>query len=178
MTTILGIDPGLAFTGFGIIRSDGLRFSHITHGTIATKKSTPHSKRLLAIYDGIVEIAQKYQPDRAALETLYFARNVTSGLLVSQSLGVILLALEHNKIPVYEFAPNTIKKTVTGIAQADKVQVQHCVKVILGLSDIPKPDHAADALAIAVTAVNAMPAAALDALYNGQKCATQDIKHV
>lgn len=151
---ILGIDPGLAFTGFGIIRAEGSRFVPVAYGTIETKKETPHGQRLLTIYDGIVQLIKEYNPARAGIESLYFSKNVSSGLLVSQALGVILLALNQNNIPVCEIAPNTVKKTVTGVAQADKNQVQQCVKLLLGLHQVPKPDHAADALAIAITAVN------------------------
>lgn len=157
MMTVLGVDPGLAFTGFGILQNNGSRFLHLVHGTIETTKEMHHGQRLSTIYNGICEVVKKYKPDIAGVESLYFSKNVTSGLLVSQGLGVIFLALEHNKIPFYEFAPNTIKKTVTGVAKAEKTQVQHCVKIILGLPDIPKPNHAADALAVAITAVNSKP---------------------
>lgn len=151
---VIGVDPGLAFTGFGIIEANGSRFVHVEHGVIATKKETPHGMRLLAIYDGISDLIEKYKPSAAGIESLYFAKNVSSGLLVSQALGVILLAFNQHTIPVCEVAPNTVKKTVTGVAQADKNQVQQCVKLLLGLSEVPKPDHAADALAIAISAVN------------------------
>lgn len=154
MIKVLGIDPGLAFTGFGVLLNEGAKFKHLEHGTIKTSKDMEHAKRLLAIYDGVCEVVKKHKPDIAGMESLYFSKNVTSGLLVSQAIGVIYLALEHNNIPVYEFAANSIKKTVTGIAKADKIQVQQCVKMILALAEIPKPDHAADALAIAITAVN------------------------
>ena len=134
---ILGIDPGLAFTGYGIIESKGNRFKHIAHGAIETSKTDTQGKRLSIIYESIVSLIKTHKPEKAGIEALYFAKNVTSGLAVSQSLGVILLALEHCAVPVSEIAPNTVKKTVTGIALADKVQVQHCVKLILGLPDIP-----------------------------------------
>lgn len=157
MIKVLGIDPGLAFTGFGLVKNNGSHFMHIEHGTITTKKDMEHSKRLLTIYNGIGTLVEKHKPNFAGIESLYFAKNVSSGLLVSQALGVILLALEQHHIPVYEFAPNMIKKTVTGIALADKIQVQHCVKIMLALPDLPKPDHAADALAAAITALTARP---------------------
>lgn len=151
---VLGIDPGLAFTGYGLVNAAANKFCHIEHGTIATKKTDSQPVRLEQIYDGTCRIIEQYKPDIAGIETLYFVKNITSGLAVAKSLGVIMLALQQHHIPIREIAPNTVKKTVTGVAKAEKIQVQHCVKIILGLPDIPKPDHAADALAIAISAVN------------------------
>lgn len=148
---VLGIDPGLAFTGYGFIDSSKNRFKHIAHGTIETNNTIPQGARLAVIYEKISTLIQRYSPEQVGIEALYFAKNTSSGLLVAQALGVILLAVEHHKLPIREVAPNTVKKTVTGVARAEKVQVQHCVKILLGLQDIPKPDHAADALAIAIT---------------------------
>ena len=142
---VLGIDPGLAFTGYGFIDSSKNRFKHIAHGTIETNNTIPQGARLAVIYEKISTLIQRYSPEQVGIEALYFAKNTSSGLLVAQAL------VEHHKLPIREVAPNTVKKTVTGVARAEKVQVQHCVKILLGLQDIPKPDHAADALAIAIT---------------------------
>lgn len=152
--TVLGLDPGLAHTGFGVIQTVGSRFMHLTHGTIKTTKDLSQGDRLSIIYEAVCKIAEKYKPDFAGIETLYFSKNVSSAFFVAQALGVINLALAHKKIPVNEVTPNTVKKTLTGIGTADKIQVQQCVKIILGLNKIPRPSHAADALAVAVTAIN------------------------
>lgn len=152
--TVLGIDPGLGFTGYGLIKKSGSRYFHIEHGVIETTKNQEQGERLFTIYDGLCNLIKLHKPALAGVESLYFAKNVSSGLLVSQALGVILLALKQYEVEVCELAPNTIKKSVTGVAKADKNQVQQCVKIFLGLPEIPKPDHAADALAIAITAGN------------------------
>lgn len=152
--TVLGIDPGLGFTGYGLIKKSGSRYFHIEHGVIETKKNQEQGERLFTIYDALYNLIKIHKPAFAGVESLYFAKNVSSGLLVSQALGVILLVLNQCGVEVCQLAPNTIKKSVTGVARADKNQVQQCVKIFLGLPEIPKPDHAADALAIAITAGN------------------------
>ncbi|MDR1470528.1 MAG: crossover junction endodeoxyribonuclease RuvC [Spirochaetaceae bacterium] len=151
---ILGIDPGLASTGWGVIEAAGNRVRHVEHGTIETGAEMPHSKRLAAIYDGVRAVIEKHKPDEAAIETLYFARNVTSALTVSEARGVVLLALEQAGLPVFEARPDDIKKAVVGIGRAEKAQVQEMVKILLALDELPKPDHAADALGAAICAAN------------------------
>lgn len=151
---ILGIDPGLASTGWGVIDSDGTRFRLISYGCIETDSKQNHSLRLLEIYNKILAVINEFNPDQASMETLYFAKNVTSALGVSEARGVVSLCLAQNAIPLTEYSPNTIKQSVSGTATADKSLVQRCVKMLLGLQEIPKPDHAADAIAAAITHVN------------------------
>lgn len=151
---ILGIDPGLASTGWGVIDSDGTRFRLIAYGCIETDSKQNHSLRLLEIYNKILAVINEFKPDQASMETLYFAKNVTSALGVSEARGVVSLCLAQNAIPLTEYSPNTIKQSVSGTATADKSLVQRCVKMLLGLQEIPKPDHAADAIAAAITHVN------------------------
>lgn len=151
---VMGIDPGLASTGYGIIAVRGSRLRCVDYGVIHTPPGEAQGNRLLAIFDRLTELITAYRPAAAGIETLYFAKNVTSALAVSQARGVTLLALAQADIPVFEYAPNAIKKAVTGIAQAEKEQVQLTVKILLGLKAIPQPNHAADALAAAITYVN------------------------
>ena len=152
---IIGLDPGLANTGYGILSFSSNRFSCLSYGCITTKAEDAHGKRLLHIYDSLVSLIKEYKPKEAGIETLYFAKNVTSALSVSEARGVAILALSSNDIfDVGEYAPNAIKKAVTGIAQATKVQVQDATKLLLGLSVRPNPNHAADALAAAIAKIN------------------------
>lgn len=151
---VIGIDPGISNTGYGLVSFSANKFKHITHGTITTDNKKTQGERLLQIFNGISELIDIYKPSEAGIETLYFAKNVTSALNVSEARGVIFLALANSGVCVSEYAPNTIKKAVTGIALAEKKQVQEAVKLLLGLKEIPKPDHAADALAAAITKIN------------------------
>ncbi|GAB1421804.1 crossover junction endodeoxyribonuclease RuvC [Anaerolineales bacterium] len=148
----LGIDPGTAIVGYGIVKEyeDG-SMQAIHYGVIRTPAKTPMSKRLLQIHEALDTLIQKYQPDRAGVEELFFARNVTTALTVAQGRGVILLSLEKLGIPIYEYKPNTIKQSVAGYGGAAKPQIQEMVRILLGLEEIPKPDDAADGLAIAIT---------------------------
>ena len=154
---IIGIDPGLAATGYGIIAVAGSRMRCIDYGAIQTEAGQVQGNRLLIVFDRLTELIRTYQPAAAGIETLYFAKNVTSALSVSEARGVTLLALAQAGVPVFQYAPNAIKKAFTGIAQGEKQQVQLTVQLLLGLKTIPKPDHAADALAAAVTYVNTVP---------------------
>ena len=154
MRRILGIDPGLASTGWGLIQSDGCRYTYLSHGVIETEASLPHGQRLLSIYNSIQAIIDEYRPDEAGMETLYFVKNITSGIAVAEARGVVTLALAQNCIKLGEYTPLVIKKAVTGTANADKTVVQQSVKMLLGLKEIIKPDHASDALAAAITHLN------------------------
>ncbi|CEM61994.1 crossover junction endodeoxyribonuclease RuvC [Treponema phagedenis] len=151
---IVGIDPGLASAGYGVVAQSGSRLRCLTYGVIQTKPENTQGERLAIIFDSIGGVLKEFTPDAAGIETLYFAKNVTNGLSVAEARGVILLAFAQWQIPVREYAPNAIKKTVTGIAQANKHQVQESVKILLGLKTAPTPDHAADALAAAITAAH------------------------
>jgi len=151
---ILGIDPGLASTGFGIIDYQNNRYRMISYGCIETKSTEPHGQRLLAIYSRLLAVIDEFKPTEAGMETLYFAKNVSSAMGVAEARGVVTLCLAQNCIPLGEYTPNQIKQAVSGATKADKKLVQSSVKFLLGLSIIPKPDHAADALAAAITHIH------------------------
>ena len=151
---VLGVDPGLAACGYGIIEIEGGRFKAIDYGVIETSSDEPRPSRLLAIYRELSAILEKYSPDEAGMETLYFAKNVTSALAVAEARGVVSMCLAEHGIMLSEHAPVTIKKTVSGVASAGKATVQMWVQRLLHLEEIPKPDHAADALAAAITHIN------------------------
>ena len=151
---ILGIDPGLAGTGWGVLDDIDGKVKYIDHGVIVTKADSTRSCRLFFILQSVRAIIEKYNPTEAAVETLYFGRNVTSAIPVAEARGVISACIAEKEIFLHEFTPNAIKAGVTGSASAEKKQVQEMVKIILDLEKIPKPDHAADALAAAICAVN------------------------
>ena len=148
---ILGIDPGLASTGFGIVDGCMNKYRMVSYGVIETPTHTEHGQRLLTIYNRLLAVINEFRPDEASMETLYFSRNVSSAMGVAEARGVATLCLAQNAIPLFEYKPNQIKLAVTGGAQADKALVEKYVKLILNLKTEPKPDHAADALAGAVT---------------------------
>lgn len=147
---IIGIDPGLASVGYGLVAESGGQLKHIAHGCITTSSKTPSAERLNTIFTEISSIITLYKPDAGGIEDLYFFRNVSSALPVAEARGVIKLAFFLAAVPLAEFTPNAIKKAVTGTARADKLQVQEMVKILLGLVKTPSPDHAADALAAAI----------------------------
>lgn len=151
---VVGIDPGLASVGWGVIRDCSGSLERLDHGCISTASTLPTGKRLAAIYSGITAIFERWKPQCGGIESLFFFRNVTSALPVAEARGVIRLAFEHAGIPLAEFTPNDIKKSVTGSARADKAQVQEMVRLLLGLREVPKPDHAADALAAAICRIH------------------------
>lgn len=154
MVTILGIDPGLANTGWGIIETDGIRFKYVNHGTITTSSKINTTNRLKSIYEQLNSVIEKYNPTQCGVETLYFAKNVSSALPVAQARGVQLLSLGLKSIITGEYTPIQIKQAVVGNGRASKKQVQDMVKLLLKLKEIPKPDHAADALAAAICHVH------------------------
>lgn len=151
---IIGIDPGLASLGYGLVVERGGQIAHLLHGCVTTSASDPSELRLKKIYDEIVSLLERHRPSAGGIEALYFFRNVSSALPVAEARGVIKLAFAAAGVPLAEFTPNQIKKAVTGTARADKLQVQEMVRVLLGLGAIPKPDHAADALAAAICRIN------------------------
>ena len=148
---VLGIDPGLANTGFGVVDFCEGRYRMVSYGCITTKADQPHGERLLTIYSRLCAVIDEFQPDEAGMETLYFSRNVTSAMGVAEARGVVTLCLAQHNIKLGEYQPNQIKLAVTGTAAADKELVERYVKILLGLKTQPKPDHAADALAGAIT---------------------------
>jgi crossover junction endodeoxyribonuclease RuvC len=140
----------LASTGWGVVDYVRDRVRYIAHGCIETKAQSPRAERLLVIYRSLKKLIETYRPGESALETLYFGRNVSSAIPVAEARGVISMALAEQGLSVRELTPNEIKRAVTGAPGADKAQIQEMVRVILGLAEIPKPDHAADALGAAI----------------------------
>ncbi len=147
---VLGVDPGIATIGFGLVLSEGGAQSAIRYGVIRTPSGLPLSCRLSAIYDDFNEIIRQYKPDVAVVEELFFNTNLKTGISVAHGRGVLLLATYQNGIPIHEYTPLQVKQSVAGYGKADKKQVQEMVKRLLRLDMIPKPDDAADALAIAL----------------------------
>ncbi len=147
---ILGIDPGLAILGCGIIRYEGNHFKTIAYGSITTSSTMPTPVRLKKIYDELNELIIKYNPEVVAIEELFFNTNTKTALLVGHARGVAVLAAVNNDKEIFEYTPLQVKQGVTGYGRADKVQVQQMVKTLLNLSEIPKPDDVADALAVAI----------------------------
>jgi crossover junction endodeoxyribonuclease RuvC len=151
---ILGLDPGTATTGFGVVTSDGQHTTHVAHGCITTPAHTESHHRLRSIADQLKVILQQYRPDRVAVEDIYFYKNVSTAMGVAQARGVLLYITAQAELPISHFTPLQVKQAVTGQGRADKRQVQKMVTMILGLSAVPQPDDAADALAIAITAAH------------------------
>lgn len=148
---IVGIDPGTATLGFGAIESSGNKFKLLEYGVITTPAKQDPGTRLLHIYESLMELFGKVKPDLVAVEKLFFAKNITTAMSVAEARGVVLLAAASSRIKVVEATPLQVKQAITGYGKADKKQMQQMVKTILGLSEVPKPDDAADALAIAIT---------------------------
>ena len=148
---ILGIDPGTGITGFGVIDVAKGKYRLIDAGVVRTPAKTPMQERLETIYDNISEIIREHQPQVMSIEKLFFAQNVTTAMTVSQARGVVLLCGQQAKMQIYGYTPLQIKQTVTGYGKAEKSQVQEMVRVLLGLSEVPKPDDCADAIAAAIT---------------------------
>lgn len=148
---VLGIDPGLANTGFGVVDYFNARYRMVSYGCITTKSTDSLSERLLKIASSLQAVIDEFKPDEASMEELFFVKNITSGISVAEAKGVCTLILAQNCIPLCEYKPNQIKQAVTGTTKSDKKIVERYVKILLGLETEPKPDHAADALAGAIT---------------------------
>ncbi len=147
---ILGIDPGYAIVGVGVIEYKANKFRTIDYFAITTEAHTPFEQRLKTIYDELNNVIQKYKPDYMAIEELFFNDNAKTAIAVGQARGVIVLSAVNSGVEVFEYTPLQVKQSVVGYGRADKTQVQHMTKALLALSEIPKPDDVADALAIAV----------------------------
>ena len=147
---IMGIDPGLANTGWGVIRQQGSRLSCLAYGCVSTSADTPLEKRLAKIHEQIGAVAQRYQPSCVGIETVWFGQNITAAFATGQARGAALVACAQAGLSVGEFTPKQIKLAVVGEGGADKAQVQYMVKQLLSLDHVPHPDHAADALAAAI----------------------------
>ncbi len=152
MALVLGIDPGTATTGYGLVRlHEDERLEAIAFGVIRTPARTPASQRLLQLYRELKEILLLHRPQSCAVEKLFFQRNISTAIAVGQARGVVLLAAAEVGLDVAEYTPNEVKQAVAGYGSAPKRQVQEMVRALLGLPEIPRPDDAADALAVAIT---------------------------
>lgn len=147
---ILGIDPGIAIVGYGIIECKGNHFKIIDYGCITTDSNILFPERLKIVYNGVIDIIDKYKPEELAVEELFFNKNVKTAIKVGHARGVEILAAVNKDLPIYEYTPLQIKQSVVGYGRAEKHQVQEMVKILLNLKEIPKPDDAADALAVAI----------------------------
>ena len=148
---VLGIDPGYATVGFGVVHAVGDRMNALAWGAIQTAAETPFPERLAEIYDGVTELIEKFKPDAISLEELFFNTNQKTVIGVGQARGVIVLAAEKKKIPLAEYTPLQVKSAVVGYGRAEKKQVMELTRIQLNLQKTPKPDDAADALALAMT---------------------------
>ena len=153
---ILGIDPGLATLGYGVIEVVNDKRRLIQFGTLTTPAGQPMPQRLRAIFQGMNQLMDIYQPDDVAFEELFFSKNITTGMAVSAARGVALVAVVQRTDNLYEYTPMQIKQAVTGYGGADKHQVQQMVRMLLNMKEIARPDDAADALAVALTHANSM----------------------
>lgn len=147
---ILGIDPGYAIVGWGVIEYTSNRFTVVDYGAVTTQAQTPFNDRLKAVYDGIDIIMKRYSPEALSIEKLFYNTNAKTVIDVAQARGVINLAAVQNNIPIFEYTPLQVKQSVVGYGRAEKKQVQEMTRVILKLAKIPKPDDTADALAMAI----------------------------
>lgn len=147
---VLGIDPGTATTGYGLVREGAHGAELVTYGVILTPKTLPMGERLIQIHTQLADLIREHQPATAAVEKLFFQKNVSTAMTVGQARGVILLALAEARVPIGEYTPNEIKQAVAGYGSADKPQMQQMVRTLLNLREIPRPDDAADALAVAI----------------------------
>ena len=148
---ILGIDPGIATTGYGVCRKDKDRFEYVDCGVIETEKGQRVEARVRHVHDSVVYLIEKYKPDALAIEELFFANNQKTVINVAQARGVVLLAAEERGIPIFEYTPLQVKQSVVGYGRAEKRQVMEMVRILFRLPGVPRPDDAADALAIALT---------------------------
>lgn len=147
---ILGVDPGTAITGYGILQSDGQELGLIDYGAITTPSDWILARRLEHIFEELTLLIRKYQPTDAVIEKLFFSKNVRTALSVGQARGVALLAAARGGLAIHEYTPLEVKQAVVGYGRAEKVQIQQMVKMLLQLDSIPQPDDAADALAVAI----------------------------
>jgi crossover junction endodeoxyribonuclease RuvC len=148
---LLGIDPGFADMGYGVIATDGAKDRVIAYGSLKTSPKDPTEVRLARVYEGLAEIIATHKPEHVAIEKLYFSKNVKTALQVAEARGVIRVCIERHGLPCAEFNPSDVKIAVCGHGAAAKDEVQKMVKMLLGLKEVPQPDDAADALALALT---------------------------
>ena len=151
---VIGIDPGLATVGFGVIRKEENDITPVSYGCIRTSSEKQTPERLLEIYTETSALFERYNPGVVAVERLFFNKNVTNAMSVSEARGVIFLAAQQKNIPLFEYTPNQIKQAITGSGRADKKQMQEMIKRLLNLDKLPQPDDAADGLSIALCHIN------------------------
>lgn len=147
---IIGIDPGYAIVGYGIVDFDGLHFKTVAYGAITTPADMPFCERLKMIYADMQTLIETYKPDHMAIEKLYFNTNTTTAIDVAQARGVIVLSAANNNVKIFEYTPLQVKQSITGYGRAEKHQVMEMIKSFLSLKAVPKPDDTADALALTV----------------------------
>jgi crossover junction endodeoxyribonuclease RuvC len=147
---IMGIDPGFAITGFGVVKYEGNKFSVLDYGAVTTEASMKLSQRLLILHNELEALIEKYKPDAISIEELFFNKNIKTALTVGHGRGVAVLAAAKSGVEIYEYTPLQVKQSVVGYGRAEKSQIQQMVKAILNLSAVPKPDDVADALAVAI----------------------------
>ncbi len=164
---ILGIDPGIAIVGTGIVEKVGNKYLPVYYDSIITAAHTPLEERIEKVYNKTVELIQTYKPDAMAVEELFFNNNAKTAFAVGQARGVILLAAKQNNVPFFEYTPLQVKQALTGYGRADKKQMQQMVKSFLGLAEVPKPDDTADALAIAICHGNSMRFNSIERMMGG-----------
>lgn len=158
---VLGIDPGTAITGYGLVRETADRLELVDFGVVTTQAGEPLARRLQIIYDGLMAVIRQHKPDVAAIEELFFSRNVRTALSVGHARGVALLTLANAGLSIYEYKPLEIKQAIAGYGGADKLQVQEMVRMLLHLERAPQPDDAADAVAVAVCHIHSARMTAL-----------------
>jgi len=155
---ILGIDPGLGTMGWGVIETDGAKHRLVQYGAILTQPGQPLPQRLRAIFKGVSQLMETFDPEDVAFEELFFSKNITTGMAVSAARGVALVAVAEKTDNLFEYTPMQIKQAITGYGKADKHQIQMMVRLMLSMDETPRPDDAADALAVAITHANSMRA--------------------
>ena len=153
---VLGIDPGTARLGYGVVERQGSRLSMLDYGCLETVNDRPLEQRLLLIHEGIADLIETHRPQAVGVERLFFNKNVQTAMAVGQARGVVLLAAAEHGLPVLEYGPHEVKLAVTGYGKAPKDQVQPMVQLVLSMEQVPRPDDAADALAVAVCTAHAI----------------------
>ena len=165
---IMGIDPGFAITGYGIVKYEGNKFSVIDYGAVLTKAATPFAERLLQLDIRLDELIRANKPDAISVEELFFNKNIKTAMMAAHGRGTALVAAARSGAKVYEYTPLQVKQAVVGYGRAEKAQIQQMVKVILNLPEIPKPDDVADALAVAICHAHSYKMGMLESL-NGKR---------
>ena len=157
---VLGIDPGTAATGYGVVERDGSRLRMLDYGCFQTLPAQTLPERLMAIHEAVVDLIETHRPASVGVERLFFNRNVQTAFAVGQARGAVLLAAAQHGLPVLEYGPHEVKIAVTGYGRAEKAQVQRMVQAVLGMAELPRPDDAADALAVAICLAHGLRPAA------------------